>query len=316
MHRFGVSFEQAAHRLSTLQRPGEAGIPFFFVRADIAGNVTKRFSAAGFHFSRYGGACPRLVVHEAFATPGLIRTPDRAAAGRRDLLLHRPHGGEGRRPLSRCPPRHMVVGMGCDIARGPGAGLCRRARPLARRWRDRDRHRLPAVRAHRLPPARLSAAAAPAGRRRDGEGPLGLCLPAVNPGPARSGKRGRDPVPPQRYLARDHLPGPGKHDIDLAGLAPVSLVKHGKNRIARALCAPRDDAYAAAGIASRDRGSDAPHGAAASAPVRQSGAHGGGDDPHRAARPAAPVFAAVSARTARRCNGSTRRTPRFRRMPW
>ena len=59
MHRFAASFEQAAHRLSTLNRPGEAGIPFFFVRADIAGNITKRFSAAGFHFSRYGGACPR-----------------------------------------------------------------------------------------------------------------------------------------------------------------------------------------------------------------------------------------------------------------
>ncbi|MGB8181856.1 MAG: short-chain fatty acyl-CoA regulator family protein, partial [Stellaceae bacterium] len=73
MNRFGVSFEQAAHRLSTLNRTGAAGIPFFFARADIAGNVSKRFSAAGFHFSRYGGACPRFVVHEAFATPGLIR---------------------------------------------------------------------------------------------------------------------------------------------------------------------------------------------------------------------------------------------------
>src|SRR5665213_1144275 len=59
MHRFGVSFEQAAHRLSTLNRPGKAGIPFFFARADIAGNISKRFSAAGFHFSRYGGACSK-----------------------------------------------------------------------------------------------------------------------------------------------------------------------------------------------------------------------------------------------------------------
>ena len=45
MHRFSVSFEQACHRLSTLQRPADRGVPFFFVRIDIAGNVTKRFSA-------------------------------------------------------------------------------------------------------------------------------------------------------------------------------------------------------------------------------------------------------------------------------
>src|SRR5665213_2480648 len=46
MHRFGVSVEHAARRLSTLNRPGNAGIPFFFARADIAGNISKRFSAA------------------------------------------------------------------------------------------------------------------------------------------------------------------------------------------------------------------------------------------------------------------------------
>src|SRR5581483_4932027 len=54
--RFGVSFEQACHRLSTLQRPGARGVPWFFVRVDPAGNVSKRFSAAGFPFARYGGS--------------------------------------------------------------------------------------------------------------------------------------------------------------------------------------------------------------------------------------------------------------------
>jgi predicted transcriptional regulator len=71
--RFGVSFEQAAHRLSTLQRPGEngaaRGLPFFFLRVDPAGNVDKRFSAAGFPFARFGGSCPKWIVHRAFATP-------------------------------------------------------------------------------------------------------------------------------------------------------------------------------------------------------------------------------------------------------
>ncbi len=118
MNRFAVSFEQAAHRLSTLNRPGEAGIPFFFVRADIAGNITKRFSAAGFHFSRYGGACPRWVVHEALATPGLIRRQvARLPDGTTFFCLARTVEKTGGR--FHLPTSHMVVGLGCDVARAP-----------------------------------------------------------------------------------------------------------------------------------------------------------------------------------------------------
>ncbi len=72
-HRFGVSFEQACQRLSSLQRPGLQGVPFFFVGVDPAGNVSKRFAGAGFPFARYGGSCPRWVVHTAFASPGALR---------------------------------------------------------------------------------------------------------------------------------------------------------------------------------------------------------------------------------------------------
>lgn len=116
MNRFGVSFEQAAHRLSTLNRPGAAGIPFFFARADIAGNISKRFSAAGFHFSRYGGACPRFVVHEAFATPGLIRRqiarlPDGATFFCVARTVEKAGGG------FHAPSGHMAVVLGCDIVR-------------------------------------------------------------------------------------------------------------------------------------------------------------------------------------------------------
>jgi predicted transcriptional regulator/transcriptional regulator with XRE-family HTH domain len=71
--RFGVSFEQACQRLSSLNRPGARGVPFFFLCVDPAGNVSKRFAGAGFPFARYGGSCPRWVVHTAFATPGLLR---------------------------------------------------------------------------------------------------------------------------------------------------------------------------------------------------------------------------------------------------
>ncbi|MBQ1203019.1 MAG: DUF2083 domain-containing protein, partial [Loktanella sp.] len=79
--RFGASLEQVAHRLSTLQRPGAKGIPFFFVRVDQAGTITKRHSATTLQFARFGGACPLWNVHQAFELPGqflrqLAETPD------------------------------------------------------------------------------------------------------------------------------------------------------------------------------------------------------------------------------------------------
>lgn len=81
--RFGVGIEQACHRLATLQRPSDKAVPFWLMRVDAAGNVSKRISAGGFHFSRFGGSCPRLIVHEAFASPGrtltqIARLPDGA----------------------------------------------------------------------------------------------------------------------------------------------------------------------------------------------------------------------------------------------
>jgi predicted transcriptional regulator/transcriptional regulator with XRE-family HTH domain len=113
--RFGVSFEQACHRLSTLQRPGARGVPFFFVRVDPAGNVSKRFTAAGFPFARYGGSCPRWVVHTAFSQPGVIQVqvaelPDGAAYLCFARTVTRPamRWGEPR-------PVH-VVAMGCSLA--------------------------------------------------------------------------------------------------------------------------------------------------------------------------------------------------------
>src|SRR5690348_14126060 len=70
--RFAVSFEQACHRLTTLQRPAAQGVPFFFLRVDKAGNVTKRFNSTSFHLAEYGGACPVWNIHMAFRTPGVI----------------------------------------------------------------------------------------------------------------------------------------------------------------------------------------------------------------------------------------------------
>jgi predicted transcriptional regulator len=114
--RFGVSFEQACHRLSTLQRPDQRGVPFFFLRVDPAGNVDKRFSAAGFPFARFGGSCPKWIVHQAFASPGTLRVqvaqlPDGATF----LCFARTVEGPAAR-WGEPAPVH-VVAMGCDIGR-------------------------------------------------------------------------------------------------------------------------------------------------------------------------------------------------------
>ena len=105
--RFGVSFEQACHRATTLQRASAQGVPFFFLRIDKAGNVTKRFNATGFHLAEYGGACPRLDVHAWFRTPGrivpqFVEMPDgkpvlRLRAHRRPAELHPPRAGHAPR---------------------------------------------------------------------------------------------------------------------------------------------------------------------------------------------------------------------------
>lgn len=69
---FGVSFEQVCHRLTTLQRDGRKGVRFFFLRADRAGNVTKRFNATPFTLAERGGSCPVWDIQRALRTPGVI----------------------------------------------------------------------------------------------------------------------------------------------------------------------------------------------------------------------------------------------------
>lgn len=111
---FGASIEQVAHRLSTLQRPGAKGIPFFFVRVDQAGTITKRHSATRLQFARYGGACPLWNVHRAFETPGrfirqLAETPD----GARYFCLARDVSKTGGSYTAAV--RRYAIGLGCEI---------------------------------------------------------------------------------------------------------------------------------------------------------------------------------------------------------
>lgn len=112
--RFGVSFEQACHRLTTLSRPGARGVPFFMLRVDSAGNISKRYAGSTFPFSRFGGTCPRWNIHSSFRTPGrivtqIVETPD----GQRYFTLSRtvsriatPYAGDD---------SELAIGLGCEL---------------------------------------------------------------------------------------------------------------------------------------------------------------------------------------------------------
>jgi predicted transcriptional regulator/transcriptional regulator with XRE-family HTH domain len=112
--RFGVSYEQAAQRLTTLGRSGARGVPFFMMRLDAAGNISKRFAAGPFPFSRFGGACPRWNVHDSFKTPGrivtqVIETPDAARYFTLSRTVRRVSG------LHSGLEDELVVGLGCEL---------------------------------------------------------------------------------------------------------------------------------------------------------------------------------------------------------
>jgi predicted transcriptional regulator len=113
--RFGGSFEQICHRLTTLRRPGEEGLPFHFVRTDVAGNMSKRFSASGLRLPRYGGACPRWALYQAFRQPGeivrqLASMPDGTVYLFVAATVSKPA------PAYRAPTSHHAIMIGCDIS--------------------------------------------------------------------------------------------------------------------------------------------------------------------------------------------------------
>ncbi len=113
-HRFGASFEQVCHRLTTLQRPGAKGVPFHMVRVDLAGNISKRFNASGMRIARFGGGCPLWAAHTAFLTPGKIRIQvSRMPDGAAFLCIARTvtKGGGGH----HVPASTYAVELGCEI---------------------------------------------------------------------------------------------------------------------------------------------------------------------------------------------------------
>jgi len=112
--RFQASFEQVCHRLTTLRRPGAEGVPFHFLRIDIAGNISKSFSASGIRFARYSGCCPRWNVHASFLTPGLIRTQiSEMNDGRKYFCIARTVNKD----TGNYRGQHAIqaLGLGCEI---------------------------------------------------------------------------------------------------------------------------------------------------------------------------------------------------------
>jgi predicted transcriptional regulator/transcriptional regulator with XRE-family HTH domain len=165
---FDASFEQVAHRLTTLQRPGEEAVPFFFIRFDEAGNVSKRLDGAGFPFARFGGSCAVWDVHRCFRTPGeIVVQAVELPEGQRFVTFARTvRAGGGRRSAPRvtrgvvlgCAAEHAArviyadglamnppspIGIACRLCQRPRC-VARAAPPIGRELRQ-DPYRDPGV---------------------------------------------------------------------------------------------------------------------------------------------------------------------------
>lgn len=115
---FGASVEQVAHRLTTLSRTGARGIPFFLLRVDRAGNVSKRFAGESFPFSRFGGTCPRWNLHAAFdaadrAVTQVVETPENERYFTISRAVERPVRLDGREDS------RVAIGLGCELKHAP-----------------------------------------------------------------------------------------------------------------------------------------------------------------------------------------------------
>ena len=136
MNRFNVSFEQACHRLTALNRPGHAGVPFHMLRIDLAGNISKRFTLSGLHIPRTGNSCARWNVCTAFMTPDKITTQlTRMPDGNVFFCIARTveKGGAGFGAVKRM----YSIGLGCALKDAPrlvyadGIDLADPAKPVS-----------------------------------------------------------------------------------------------------------------------------------------------------------------------------------------
>ena len=111
---FAVSFEQVAHRITCLQDPKMKGIPFHMLRADVAGNISKRFSLSGIEIPRYGGACPRWNIYKAFTMPGKINAAvSKMSNGEKYVCIARTvEKGIGKHGMEKTL---LSIGLGCQV---------------------------------------------------------------------------------------------------------------------------------------------------------------------------------------------------------
>ena len=128
--QFGASFEQVAHRLTTLNRPGQERVPFFFIRVDAAGNVSKRLDGAGFPFAAHGGGCPLWSLHDCFRRPGEVLTQWlELPGGERFFSVARSvtsgGGGHGKPAVLR------AIALGCTAEHAPKLIYARGEQPAA-----------------------------------------------------------------------------------------------------------------------------------------------------------------------------------------
>ena len=116
---FAVSFEQVAHRITCLQDQKMKGIPFHMLRADVAGNISKRFSLSGIEIPRYGGACPRWNIYKAFTMPGKINAAvSKMSNGEKYVCIARTvEKGIGKHGMEKTL---LSIGLGCQVKYAKG----------------------------------------------------------------------------------------------------------------------------------------------------------------------------------------------------
>jgi predicted transcriptional regulator len=191
--RFGVSFEQAANRVTTLCRPIFQGVPFFMLEVDVAGHRFRRAGAQGFPQQRFGGNCPKLSVHAAFSQPAQVLVEAVEMPGGAEFItisrtLEGPQGSFSERP------RRTAILLGCDIGFRdeivygealPITGGKTAAPGFHPGWSG-----LPPVRTLGLSRPGRTADHPAARARRDGDRPVRLRFPVHRPGSVPSGRLG------------------------------------------------------------------------------------------------------------------------------
>jgi XRE family transcriptional regulator, fatty acid utilization regulator len=116
--RFGAGFEQVAHRLTTLQRVGSRGLPFFMIRIDRAGQSSKRFAgASGSPLVESDARCPLWQLHNAFDRPGqLVKQLVELDADSRWFTLARTVHPQAGRAGSILPEFAIGLGLNAKLA--------------------------------------------------------------------------------------------------------------------------------------------------------------------------------------------------------